>query len=42
MKMQQKFDGKSIEIAKFFSLKIAFHGGNMINKTIIGLGIRHR
>lgn len=39
MKMQ-KFDGKSVEIANFFSLKIAFHGGN-INK-IIGLGIKHR
>lgn len=39
MKMQQKSDGKPIETAKFLSLKIAFCGGNIINKKITGLGV---
>lgn len=42
MEMQQKSYGKPIETAKLLSLKIAFHGGNIINKKITGLGIKHR
>lgn len=42
MKMQQKSDGKPIETAKILSLKTAFHGENIINKKITGLGIKHR